>query len=159
MTAQTPLRHGLAAPIAINHDIKKIVDLLGIDILDYQTLQARPLVDSQATKKDRDLPVPDTFILDEGRIERMEEMVTDNKISESEIDKENVSVPCEDVKPVDCTVANNNDSSKDANTPTSAQTQSSQNFQRLVSVITMQSDEAEPEAVCAHKQEQENVIS
>ena len=33
-----PSRHHLAAPVAINQDMKKVVDIMGIDIIDPRTL-------------------------------------------------------------------------------------------------------------------------
>ena len=78
-SVNAPQGQSLAAPIAIHQDIKRIVDHLGIDILDLQTLADSPLVDSKAAKKDRELPLPDSLIYRKSKIEKMERVLPCDK--------------------------------------------------------------------------------
>ena len=55
----------LASPVAIKHDIKKVVDMMGVEILDPRILPDTFFTSNEAFKTSRDLPKPNGLKLED----------------------------------------------------------------------------------------------
>ena len=53
----------LAAPIAVQQDIKDVINILGIEIIDSETMPVSPFYNEYNSRPISDLPVPSMFKL------------------------------------------------------------------------------------------------
>ena len=60
----------LASPVAIKHEMKKVLDIMDVEILDSRSLPASFFASNEVFRKSRDLPKPDGLQLEEVKDER-----------------------------------------------------------------------------------------
>ena len=95
----------LASPVAIRHDMKKVVDIMGFEILNSRTLPASFITENEVFKYSRKLPQPDGLKLEKGS-NSVEMLTSAGAAFAAELSTRNGSSVYECVTPTDRSAVN-----------------------------------------------------